>query len=97
MNNEKNISPMIFLMPSKPRDAKKVVMKTLVRKVVFCSWLIVPAGVKSIPVTFLDISIEENIEDFNLFVNDTKVNCFCICDKVGMSLTIYHSQYHSSQ
>ena len=55
---------MIFLMPSKPRDAKKVVMKTLVRKVVFCSWLIVPAGVKSIPVTFPNISIEENIEDF---------------------------------
>ena len=48
---------MIFLMPSKPRDAKRVVMKTLVRKVVFCSWLIVPAGVKSIPVTFLDIRI----------------------------------------
>ena len=43
---------MIVLIPSKPRDAKKVVMKTLVRKVVFCSWLIVPAGVKSIPVTF---------------------------------------------
>ena len=47
-NNNDNISPMIVLTPSKPRDAKKVVMKTLVRKVVFCSWLIVPAGVKSI-------------------------------------------------
>ena len=53
-----NFSPMIDLIPSKPRDAKKVVMKTLVRKVVFCSWLIVPAGVKSIPVTFPNISIE---------------------------------------
>ena len=39
---------MIVLIPSKPRDAKKVVTKMLVRKVVFCSWLIVPAGVKSI-------------------------------------------------
>ena len=62
---------MIVLMPSKPRDAKKVVMKTLVRKVVFCSWLIVPAGVKSIPVTFLDISIEKNIEDYNCLINLT--------------------------
>ena len=62
---------MILLIPSKPRDAKKVVMKTLVRKVVFCSWLIVPAGVKSIPVTFPNISLEENIEDFNCFVNLT--------------------------
>ena len=43
---------MIVLKPSKPRDAKKVVMKTLVRKVVFCSWLIVPAGVRSIPEIF---------------------------------------------
>ena len=62
---------MIVLMPSKPRDAKKVVMKTLVRKVVFCSWLIVPAGVKSIPVTvtYPQISFEENTEDFNCFVN----------------------------
>ena len=46
--NNDNVSPMRVLIPSKPRDAKKVVMKTLVRKVVFCSWLIVPAGVKSI-------------------------------------------------
>ena len=45
---KENISPMIVLIPSKPRDTKRVVMKTLVRKVVFCSWLIVPAGVKSI-------------------------------------------------
>ena len=59
------------MIPSKPRDAKKVVMKTLVRKVVFCSWLIVPAGVKSIPVTFLDISIEKNIEDYNCLINLT--------------------------
>ena len=65
------------MIPSKPRDAKKVVMKTLVRKVVFCSWLIVPAGVKSIPATFPDISIEENIEDFNCFVNLT-VNEFVL-------------------
>ena len=47
---------MIVLIPSKPRDAKKVVMKTLVRKVVFCSWLIVPAGVKSIPEKVPNIS-----------------------------------------
>ena len=47
---------MIVLMPSKPRDAKKVVMKTLVRKVVFCSWLIVPAGVKSITEKISNIS-----------------------------------------
>ena len=39
---------MIVLIPSKLRAAKNEVMKTLVRKVVFCSWLIVPAGVKSI-------------------------------------------------
>ena len=32
-----------------------------------------PAGVKSIPVTFLDISIEENIEDLNCFVNLTLI------------------------
>ena len=79
---------MRVLIPSKPRDAKKVVMKTLVRKVVFCSWLIVPAGVKSMPVTVPNISIEENTEDFN---------CFCICDKVGMRFTpikIYN-HYHS--
>ena len=62
---------MILLIPSKPRDPKNVVMKTLVRKVVFCSWLIVPAGVKSMPVTVPNISIEENIEDFNCFVNLT--------------------------
>ena len=65
------ISPMIVFIPSKPRDAKKVVMKTLVRKVVFCSWLIVPAGVKSMPVKFPNMSFEENIEDFNCFVNLT--------------------------
>ena len=53
---------MILLIPSKPRDANKVVMKTLVRKVVFCSWLIVPAGVKSIP----EKENEENSEDFLL-------------------------------
>ena len=47
-----DILPMIVLMPSKPREAKKVVMKTLVRNVVFCSWLIVPAGVKSISIAW---------------------------------------------
>ena len=72
MVNNENVSPIIVLMPSKPRDAKKVVMKTLVRKVVFCSWLIVPAGVKSIPVTFtFNISIEEIVEYFDCFVNLT--------------------------
>ena len=68
---------MRVLIPSKPRDAKKVVMKTLVRKVVFCSWLIVPAGVKSIPVTFPNISLELNIDVFNCFVNLT-VNEFLL-------------------
>ena len=43
---------MIVLIPSKLRAAKNEVMKTLVRKVVFCSWLIVPAGEKSIPKMF---------------------------------------------
>ena len=51
-----DILPMIVLMPSKPREAKKVVMKTLVRNVVFCSWLIVPAGVKSITEKISNIS-----------------------------------------
>ena len=88
--SSEKISPMIVLMPSKPRDAKKVVMKTLVRKVVFCSWLIVPAGVKSIPVTFLDISIEKNIEDYNCLINLTvKELLLHMCQMSSILQSIY--------
>ena len=58
---------MIVLTPSKPRDVKKVVMKTLVRKVVFCSWLIVPAGVKSIPEKVPNISEMNESQELESF------------------------------
>ena len=58
---------MIVLTPSKPSEAKKVVMKTLVRKVVFCSWLIVPAGVKSIPETVPNISEMNESQELESF------------------------------
>ena len=42
---------MIFLTPSALRAAKKDVIKTLPRKVVFWSWLMVPASARSVNVT----------------------------------------------
>ena len=65
--SSEKISPMIVLITSKPRDVKKVVMKTLVRKVVFCSWLIVPAGVKSIPEKVPNISEMNESQELESF------------------------------